>query len=80
MEMGMLFDSRGVYRQVLRDWVIRNGWDLKYSKSRQRELQQNANVDVIGTFMLLQSRGATRFKLSQSRVNTIVLQLLTILK
>lgn len=38
MEVGMLFDSRGVYRQVLRDWVIRNGWDLKFSKIEAKRI------------------------------------------
>ncbi|KAG8387639.1 hypothetical protein BUALT_Bualt02G0042300 [Buddleja alternifolia] len=33
--VGMKFISRDKYREVLRDWAVRNGWDLKFLKTEK---------------------------------------------
>ncbi|KAG8375322.1 hypothetical protein BUALT_Bualt10G0088200 [Buddleja alternifolia] len=36
--LGMEFISREKYREVLRDWAVRNGWDLKFIANEKKKI------------------------------------------
>lgn len=38
MKVGMQFPNRATYREVLRDWVVRKGWDLSIQKCERDKI------------------------------------------
>ncbi|XP_012844383.1 PREDICTED: uncharacterized protein LOC105964420 [Erythranthe guttata] len=38
MKIGMKFANRAIFREVLRDWVVRNGWDLSFKKCERHKI------------------------------------------
>lgn len=38
LSVGMKFDTRQNYRDVLRDWAVRRGWDLKVIENEKHKI------------------------------------------
>lgn len=54
LTVGMKFETRVKLREVLRGWVVRSGWDLKFVNNEKHKITATCKMNAIGSFMLLQ--------------------------